>query len=467
MWPFSNKKKIIKRKYEGGSRGRRTKGWAATSSSGNAALLMDIKTLRNRSRDLRRNNPYAAAVCDEWTSNVVGEGIKVLFRSKSRSKEKDIQKKWDEWSKKCSFSDDMSFSRLQKLVFDSFVESGEVLIRRRTDSSKDIFPMSLQVMECDHIDDSFSDVSTKSGIKYDNRSRRVSYRLFKEHPGEIDTILGTNNETVDVPADQILHVFDCKRPGQQRGAPILAPVIIRNRSLDEYEDAQIVRQKVGACFSAFVHDQTGTELEEDDSSEGDFGDKIEPGRIDILPDGKTVSFSNPNIPDNYKEFTSVNLRSIASGTGHTYENITGDYSQTNFSAGRMGHLKFQRRVRSFQKFILRDMFLDPIVSDFLEYIALTGMNTKDVTVSYVTPRVEMIDPTKEIPMLESEVRAGFKTHEEVVASYGKDPDSHYENYASNLEKMNKLELNYDTNPNLKKKNGDLHGNNEEKNTDTE
>jgi lambda family phage portal protein len=464
MWPFKDKKH--KRKFEGASKGRRTKGWRTPSTSGDAAVQLDIKTLRNRSRDLRRNNPYAASICDEWTSNVIGSGIKVLFHSKSRPKERKIQKIWDEWAKNCTFSDKMSLERVQRLVFDSFIESGEVLVRKRTDSDKKNFPFSVQVMECDHIDDSISGVNTKSGIEYDKKSRRVKYHLFKEHPGEIDTILGASNETIEVDASKLLHIYDVKRPGQQRGTPILSPVIIRIRSLDEFEDAQMVKQKVSSCFAGYVHDSTGTELDED-PSEGDFGDKIEPGRIDILPEGKTITFSSPNIPDNYKEYTSVNLRGIAAGTGQTYENMTGDYSQTNFSAGRMGNLKFQRKVRSFQKFIVIEQFLEPLANEFVENLELSGISLTDVTFSFVPPRVEMIDPTKEIPMLAEEVRSGFKTMSEVVSSMGLDPDSHFEQYAAELIRFERLGLLFDTNPNVKKKNGDIHESDEEKNSDTE
>ena len=57
----------------------------------------------------------------------------------------------------------------------------------------------------------------------------------------------------------MLHLFDRLRPGQVRGVPWFAPVILKLRDLDEYDDAELVRKKIEACFAAFV---TGADDEE-------------------------------------------------------------------------------------------------------------------------------------------------------------------------------------------------------------
>ena len=50
----------LSRKYEAADKGRRTSGWRATGGSATAEIVGSKVTVRNRSRDLVRNNPYAA-----------------------------------------------------------------------------------------------------------------------------------------------------------------------------------------------------------------------------------------------------------------------------------------------------------------------------------------------------------------------------------------------------------------------
>ena len=46
-------------RYEGAGAGRRAHGWYAASTDANVELMGSLIWLRNRSRDLVRNNPYA------------------------------------------------------------------------------------------------------------------------------------------------------------------------------------------------------------------------------------------------------------------------------------------------------------------------------------------------------------------------------------------------------------------------
>jgi capsid protein len=62
-------------RYEGATAGRRAHGWYAASTDANVELMGALIWLRNRSRDLIRNNPYAARAVEELAGNVVGTGI--------------------------------------------------------------------------------------------------------------------------------------------------------------------------------------------------------------------------------------------------------------------------------------------------------------------------------------------------------------------------------------------------------
>ena len=61
--------------YDGAKSGRRTDGWMAAGGDANTEVGASLISLRNRSRDLLRNNPYASKAIAELVGNTVGTGI--------------------------------------------------------------------------------------------------------------------------------------------------------------------------------------------------------------------------------------------------------------------------------------------------------------------------------------------------------------------------------------------------------
>ena len=71
----------LDRSYEGARVGRRTEGWVVAGSSANAEIGTALSRLRDRSRDLVRNNPYAGKAVQAVVSNLIGTGILPRARS--------------------------------------------------------------------------------------------------------------------------------------------------------------------------------------------------------------------------------------------------------------------------------------------------------------------------------------------------------------------------------------------------
>src|SRR5512147_1755969 len=74
----------LARSYEGARVGRRTEGWVVAGTSANAEIGTALVRLRDRSRDLVRNNPYAAKAVQAVVSNLIGTGILPRARSAQR-----------------------------------------------------------------------------------------------------------------------------------------------------------------------------------------------------------------------------------------------------------------------------------------------------------------------------------------------------------------------------------------------
>jgi lambda family phage portal protein len=219
-----------------------------------------------------------------------------------------------------------------------------------------------------------------------------------------------------------------------------------------------MRQKIAACFTAFVQDiSDDVDCDEDDKvSKSEMMERIEPGIIEHLPTGKTITFTNPPSVENYKEFTSSQLRAIASGLGITYETISSDLAEVNFSAGRMGHLEMNRNIETWRQNIIIDDFLKPTVKEFLDMLTIIGeMVPANLTTEYIAPRREMIDPTKEIPALVTLIRAGLESRESVIAALGSDPDTVNKAIKKSNDLIDKNGFVFDTDPRNTAANGKL------------
>lgn len=467
-----NPPKTKKRNYEGASKSKRLGRWFTSNRSANDEIRMALPTLRDRARDLRRNNPYANKAIQVITSNVIGKGIRTQIRGENaENTDGPIEKAWKTWAytTACDFEGRNDLLGLQRLIMDAVAESGEVLVRRRFDSSKDV-PLQFQVLEADFLDTSLTNTSSVNGnniiqgIEFDSLGRRVGYHIFETHPTGIDAAFTLSaGKSNFIPESEILHIYRMERPGQARGVPWLSPVIIRLKDLDDFEDAQLVRQKIAACFTAFVRD-INTDVEELDCD--DLGDKIEPGIIEFLPPGKTVEFANPPSVDNYKEFTSQVLHSIAAGVGITYESLTGDLNEVNFSSARMGWIEFHRNIEGWRQHIMINHFLDPVIKEFMNVMEILGANTSNISWVNTPPRREMIDPTKEVPAIVKSVRAGLTTLSDEILAQGKDPIEQLNQVKKDNDLLDKLEIWLDSDPRRTGNNGDVQATeiDEEKNT---
>ena len=136
------------------------------------------------------------------------------IHSRSRTRATRWNQAWEDWAKNpqlCDHDGRADFWGLQALVFRTVVESGECLIRKRIDPRAE-FPLKLQILEPDFIDDSTKDGLTddggyiRQGVEYGPNDERIAYHLHRQHPG--DRVLALHKyETVRVPADEIIHVF--------------------------------------------------------------------------------------------------------------------------------------------------------------------------------------------------------------------------------------------------------------------
>ena len=451
---------LMQRAYEGAKAGRRTDGWVTAGTGANTEIAPASARLRDRSRDLVRNNPYAAKAVNALVSNLVGTGIVPRARSNRTAAAKAADQLWLQFAASCDAEGLTDFGGLQALIVRSLVESGEVLVRFRERRVEDrlAVPLQLQLLEPDHLDSSKTEELSNGGyilqgIEFDALGRRRAYWLFPSHPGENR---GRALVSRPVPARQVLHLFERLRPGQVRGVSWFAPVILKLRDLDDYDDAELMRKKIEACFAAFV---TGAQDEEtlgrpSSINSGDRVESFEPGMIEYLEPGKDVKFASPSANGGYAEYMRLQLHAVAAGVGLTYELLTGDLSQVNYSSIRAGLIEFRRRMEALQWQLIVPGLCQPVWSRFVELAQAAGQLPEgEITSEWTAPRFEAVDPLKDIQADVLAVRAGVMTLKEAIARQGYDPAQVLAEIASTNAELDAAGITLDTDPRRSTKTG--------------
>lgn len=442
------------RKYEGASKGRRTKNWCTSGASSNLENKYALKTLRDRARDLVRNDPHAARASDLIANNVVGKGIMPQLP------EGDLAASWAKWTRStaCDISGLLNYAAIQRSVMKNTVVSGEILCKKVLTTDKE-FPLKLQLLESDYLP--IESVLEKKknnnnrlvqGIEVDKFGAPQFYHLYKEHPGSgSDEAKEGYGQLLRVGRDDIAHIFRPDRPGQLRGVSWFAPVMILAKDFSDFQDAQLLKQKVSALFAGFIKDLDGDLVEDDDDDELEF----EPGSLQKLPPGMDISFSDPPTLEFYKEFINTVLHSYAAGMGISYEGLTGDLSQVNFSSARMGWLEMNRNFDCWRDQLVNTQLNNRVLDWFIESQRLVGKSYPplDYVPNWTPPKREMIDPTKEVPAKIKAIRAGLDTFSDSIRERGKDPESHFAELKSDKDKIDELELVLDSDASKKSQNG--------------
>ncbi len=451
---------IYARNYDAASPSRRTKNWPRRFGDANTVTQAATAELRIQARDLVRNNSWAKRGQRVIANNVVGWGIVPKAASTKSDGKPNVEvnaeaaRLWKLWadSTECESEGRHTFYGMQHAVMKALATDGEVIVRRRWRKSTDglTVPIQMQILEADFLD-TLKTEDTRTGkivqgVEFDLLGRRIAYWLFPEHPGS-STRLGT--QSYRIPAEDVAHVFYSERPGQVRGVSWFGSVIVNLRDFDEFEDAELLRQKIAACFAAFVSDAdgSGTSLGAADTATpaDETIETIEPGQVQYLKDGQKVDFSSPPMTTG-DSFAPRQLRRVAAGLGTTYEDLTGDYERVNFSSARMARLSHQGNVRDWQYNLLIPLFCAAVWRWFVEAAQQSGALPSGVKVpaDWTVPPLPMIEPDKEGLALSRLVRNGTMTFSEMVREQGGDPEAHWAEYAADKKKLDELGIMLDS-----------------------
>lgn len=429
---------VLTRGYEGASVGRDTDGWISSAGSSDVEIGKAGYRLRERSRDLVRNDPYALKAVDVLVSNIIGEGIVPRPVTGDKDKDKLIRAAFDHWARnECDADGQLDFYGMQALMVAEMIEGGEALMRRRNRFSNDGMrvPLQLQIMEAEQLDPlrngpvanggGSANGFTVQGVEFNLIGQRTGYWLYPYHPGSNFLDPRAVIQSRWVPAQDIVHLYE-KRRTQVRGVPWCHSVIVKHRSFGDYDEAELVRKKIEASVAGFV---TSNDDEEEGiapkvtDADGNLIEQFEPGIIAYLRGGKDIKFNSPSTVGGYAEYTTVQLRAIAAGWRIPYELISNDLTNVNYSSIRAGVIEFRRQCRRWQWNFVIPMALDVIWDWWCESAYAAGIiPDREVPVRWAPPKFEYINPSDDADAEMTELRGGVRSFQEIVSAQGRDPE---------------------------------------------
>lgn len=415
-------REMVQRAFEGAKHSRRTANWLANLNGPNTDIKAAWRDLVRRHQDLVDSEPYAAKAVRELVKGWVGDGVMGTPVGGTRR----LKGVWEEWceSNWCDFYGRTNFYGLQVLACRTVVTRGSVLVRRRLDERlvlKGLPPLRLQVLEPDWLDFSKDNGSNiKFGQQFNEAGQLEGYWIRRQHPGELDARLEITSDFVT--ADECILMFEARRPGQVIGVPWGVAALLTLRDVGDRREVQLMRDKLAACFSAFVTqpdpemvavgqvDEFGRAVE---AGVRPLPETMEPGMVEVLGPGQDIRFAQPPVSGDYASVDRHHLHAVAAAYDLPFETMTGILSEVNYSSIRMGRLGFYASVLEWRTTILEPQFLRPVAGWFGDLASAALGIRRPTKWTWTPPRLPMVDPSKEVPMLVAEIKAGLRSLEDV------------------------------------------------------
>ena len=462
--------------YRGADISRVRGGWFTQGGSPDYDLLTDLPKLRERSRDLVRNDGIASGAIDTIVTNIIGSGIRPQSRIDRETLnideafadqlQKQMEKIWARWVEYADAGERLNFYEIEELCERQRLVNGESIIipvRITNSRRKRPYTLALQMVESDRLDtpgDLIGNKSIRKGIEVGNEfGEPVAYYVRKTHPGDYmyTRNLGNTSNNYnrysalnDLGDPNFFHLYHVKRSGQTRGEPFFAPVINLFKDRFDYMEAEILAAKVAACFAIFIkkNNSYNVSLNRSQQENGKRVEEIYPAMVEYLNDNEEIQSFNPNRPGGtFGLFMERILRDMAAGMNIPYEVLAKDFSNSNYSNTRAALLEARRFFMMQQQFISNKL-CQPVLLMLMEEAYLRGElpildfyqnRAAYVRTRWISPGWQWVDPQKEVAASVLAVDNNLSTLADEFATQGQDWEEALEQIAREKKKIKELE----------------------------
>lgn len=450
--------------YAAAKTNRMTGSWSPVNTGVNTIIGTSAPTVRARIRQLVRDFPYFKRAVETIVDYTVGSGIMFQARVKDasanldRRRNQQIEDAFLYWADEADIAGKLHFYELMQLCKRQDVESGEFLLIKKYPREKNRYiPYALQVYESDWLTSQYDTYAggsigmaadkgaateIRQGVEYDRQTGRiVAYHFYDPE--------GWGKDTIRVPASDVIHGFKTLRPQQLRGISDFTCAVLVAHDLGDLMDTELDGAKMAAKWLAFVETPNPADRQQwtniSDETEGTESgvinkiEELENGIIEYLRTGEKVTLASSNRPGtNFPPMVKLILTMIASATGVPYELLSGDYSQTSWSTGKMVRSDFSQTLHPIHTRHIRH-FCNPAIKPFYDAAVLAGR--LDFPGYFVNPApwqrtewqppgMESMDVLRESRATIDQIDAALKSPQEIARARGRDLEEIYKEIQS-------------------------------------
>ena len=476
--------------------GNQLKSWTPTSKSADAALLPAFDMGNSRAADVSRNDAYAKSGVQLHVDHIVGHQFKLVYKPNylllGLERDNDDYTRFvkEVEAKFTNFADDSrcyldterkrTFTMMVREAVATHCKTGEITAKADWFKKRGTkYKTAIQLIDYARISNPNGEMNSsklRAGVEMDKRGAAVAYHVRKAHPN--DFLISTDAyEWVRVPRElkwgrqQFIHIFEPEGEGQSRGANAFFASLSKLKMLDKFQATTLQNAIVNAMYAAVIESDMSSEevfkaigsggaentmLNNFMNAKADWHEQTNINLAGVkiphlLPSEKLTLQSVGAPSSSLGDFESGILRYIARSLGVSYEQLSGDFSKTNYSSARaaMGesYLYFMGKRETVAK-----RFASSIFELWFEEALNIGEITlpKGATANFYDAKTAwtrsnwigsgkvQIDGLKAIKESKEKISAGLSTYEIELGNDGLDYQEVFDQQARETEELAKM-----------------------------
>jgi lambda family phage portal protein len=382
----------------------------------------ELFALQMRSEHAIRNNGYAKTAI---TKHVTALGkVQVNWKDSKGKEHKAMQLLWDEFAANPNLDGHgtlgNTFTGWGYATFAAGNAYTRMVIRRNGNTNK--IPLKLQNIPSQlhnifYMGKNSDTEITRNGITFvDSKPTMYYFRkgIYEQQWYQVNNTF----PQVEVPANELIHIFVRESAGQWLGIPFLASVLMPLYELDELNDATIAKQKAAQAIAWIVENTnplnmtpTGSPTTVKDKNNNDkIVFKSSGGNTQYLNKGEKINFyQSTDIGANLPVLIKSELHRIAAAVGVPYHTLTGDTSGLDFSSIRAIGIELRNRLEFIHLTYMIPLGLIPLTTYFKELAKLYNGRVSNAVPTFQLPRYYGVDELKDTQADLLEVQNGMAT----------------------------------------------------------
>lgn len=408
--------------YRGGSPTRMSDPWSRTDIASPFSDVTQHRAMRDRARNLDRNNALASSVLDRAVENVVGTGISIRPATESEDFNDETHDRWMEWQQKCDLRRMHDFATIQQLMYRGQKRDGDIGCVLALDGEQP----RLQPLEGENIESPNGEYKPTliDGVEVNSFGAPIRFWLRQVDAENPYTI----QHRPIVPRD-FVYLTNADRFSVVRGASQFAQGFELFDQISGYLEGTVMSAKIASYLALVItkNNVNGTlaGLTTTTNSAGQVVRKklLEPAQTLYLEPGEDAKSFAPNQPtQNFPDAIAAFSRFVGLKFGLTIEQVLLDFSRTNYSSSRSARLQAQQTAEM-EQCRFANQFVSRVYQWWVSRTAISGGFVTAVPEDFwahewIPQAKPWIDPSKEIDFAERAVKLGVDARTYIAKGLG-------------------------------------------------